>query len=111
MPYKEIEDVKLYWSVSEVAEILKVNESLIRFWDKEFDVIKPLRNKKGNRQFTQEDVNNFKSIYYLIKEKGLTLQGARKALKFRKDEFDKTTDLRETLQKVKSFLTELKEKL
>ena len=60
MPYKETDDVKLYWSVSEVAKMLKVNESLIRFWDKEFDIIKPVRNKKGNRMFTKVDIENFK---------------------------------------------------
>lgn len=109
MPYKETEDVKLYWSVSEVARILKVNESLIRFWDKEFDIIKPVRNKKGNRMFTKGDIENFKHIFHLVKVKGHTLEGARKMLKFRKEEMDSTTVLRDSLQRVRNFLTELKD--
>ncbi len=109
MPYKETEDVKLYWSVSEVARMLDVNESLVRFWDKEFDIIKPVRNKKGNRMFTKSDIENFKHIFHLVKVKGHTLEGARKMLKFRKEEMDSTTGLRDSLQRVRNFLVELKE--
>jgi DNA-binding transcriptional MerR regulator len=83
MPYKEvkIEELKLYYSIGEVAELFSVNTSLIRFWEKEFDVLKPKKNKKGNRLFTKEDVENLHRIYRLVKKEGYTLDGAKKMLK------------------------------
>jgi DNA-binding transcriptional MerR regulator len=111
MPYKEFEDVKLYYSISEVAEMFKVNASLIRFWEKEFDIIKPARNKKGNRMFTKEDVENFKVIFYLVKERGFTLDGAKSKLKGDKLQLSGQVDLHESLSKVRNFLVELKETL
>ena len=77
MPYKEKVIEKKYFSIGEVAETLGVATSLIRFWESEFDIIKPKKNRKGNRQFTKEDIKNVKLIYHLVKEKGYTLQGAR----------------------------------
>ena len=73
MPYKEVKVEKLYYTIGEVARMFKVNTSLIRFWEKEFDIIKPKKNKKGNRLFTQKDIDNFYIIYHLVKEKGMTL--------------------------------------
>jgi DNA-binding transcriptional MerR regulator len=81
VPYKETDTLKLYYTIGEVAVIFDVNASLIRFWEKEFDIIKPKKNKKGNRLFTLEDIDNFKVIYNLVKEQGLTLEGAKKYLK------------------------------
>jgi DNA-binding transcriptional MerR regulator len=81
MAYKEKEIVKKYYSISEVAKIFKVATSLIRFWETEFDVIKPRKNSKGNRQFTQEDIECIKQVFHLVKEKGYTLQGAKDMLK------------------------------
>lgn len=81
MPYKETKVEKLYYSIGEVAEMFKVNTSLIRFWEKEFSIIKPLKNKKGNRLFTPKDIDNFHLIFHLVKEKGMTLKGAQKNLK------------------------------
>lgn len=81
MPYKETDTVKLYYTIGEVSDMFEVNTSLIRFWEKEFDIIKPKKNKKGNRLFTPEDIDNFKVIYNLVKEQGLTLDGAKKYLK------------------------------
>jgi DNA-binding transcriptional MerR regulator len=72
---------KLYYSISEVSDMFEVNASTIRFWEKEFDVIKPKKNKKGNRLFTPEDIDHFKVIYNLVKEQGFTLDGAKKYLK------------------------------
>jgi DNA-binding transcriptional MerR regulator len=111
MPYKETEDkdVKLYYSISEVAELFKVNASLIRFWEKEFDIIKPARSKKGNRMFTKEDLENFKLIFHLVKEKGFTLDGAKTKLKGDKLQLLGQADLHESLTKVRNFLIELKE--
>ncbi|MDO5509409.1 MAG: MerR family transcriptional regulator [Weeksellaceae bacterium] len=72
---------KMYYSIGEVARAFDVNASLIRFWEKEFDVIQPRKNKKGNRYFSQQDIENLKLIYFLVKENGYTLEGARQALK------------------------------
>ena len=68
---------KLYYSIGEVAKAFDVNTSLIRFWEKEFPILKPKKNKKGNRFFSQEDIKNLKLIYHLVKERGYTLEGAR----------------------------------
>ena len=81
MPYKEKKVEKLYYSIGEVAEMFNVNASLIRFWEKEFDIIKPKKNKKGNRFFTMQDIDNIQLIYHLVKERGLTLNGAKKKLR------------------------------
>src|SRR5687767_15538388 len=81
MAYKEKEIEKLYYSIGEVAEIFNVAPSLIRFWESEFDIIKPKKNRKGNRQFTKEDIDNVRTIFHLVKEKGFTLQGAKEMLR------------------------------
>lgn len=81
MPYKSKPVEKLYYTIGEVAEMFSVNASLIRFWEKEFDVLKPKKSVKGNRLFTKADIENIRTIYHLVKEKGHTLQGARDALK------------------------------
>lgn len=111
MPYKEKETVKLYYSIGEVAEILAVNTSLIRFWEKEFPILKPKKNKKGNRQFTIDDLENLKMIYHLVKERGFTLQGANEKLKGGKASAKKEVEMVNSLQKVKDFLLEIKKEL
>ncbi len=93
MPYKEKEIEKLYFTIGEVAHMFNVNTSHIRFWSKEFDVIRPATNKKGNRLYTQSDINNFKKIYHLVKEKGFTLKGAKTVLKDEKQfKFDSAAE-------------------
>lgn len=72
---------KLYYSIGEVADLFGVNTSLIRFWEKEFSILKPKKNKKGNRLFTTKDIKNLELIYDLVKNKGFTLDGAKKELK------------------------------
>jgi DNA-binding transcriptional MerR regulator len=104
MPYKEKEITKLFYSIGEVARMFDVNTSLIRFWEKEFEVIQPRKNRKGNRQFTPKDVNNFKIIYALVKEQGYTLEGAKKALKDNKEDLNYQFDLMAKLQKIKTDL-------
>jgi len=81
MPYKSKQVEKLYYTIGEVAEMFGVNASLIRFWEKEFDALKPKKSGKGNRLFTKADIEKIRIIYHLVKEKGYTLQGARDALK------------------------------
>ncbi|HVA97969.1 MAG TPA: MerR family transcriptional regulator [Bacteroidia bacterium] len=111
MPYKETETVKLYYTIGEVAKMFNVNTSLIRFWEKEFDIIKPQKNKKGNRLFTQKDVDNFHVIYHLVKERGFTLSGAKaKVLGNKQDTID-TVEIVKSLTNVRQFLVELRSKL
>ena len=102
---------KVYYSIGEVAEMFNVNASLIRFWEKEFDIIKPKKNKKGNRLFTKDDVKNYQKIYYLVKERGYTLKGAKEKLKVNPEELENQQHIVAKLNKVKSFLLNLKEQL
>ena len=104
-------DSKIYYAIGEVAKMFDVNTSLIRFWEKEFDIIKPKKNKKGNRLFTKQDVENFHVIFHLVKERGYTLDGAKKKLKDNKDGTIKNAEIVKSLQKIKSFLIDLKEEL
>lgn len=113
MPYKEKKIEKKYYSIGEVASTFKVAPSLIRFWEKEFNILSPQKNRKGNRQYTITDIENFKMIYNLVKEKGYTLQGAKEFLKSNKGSTSTAnkSELVDTLSKLKSFLQELQEKL
>ena len=111
MPYREKETEKLYYSIGEVAEQFKVNASLIRFWEKEFDIIKPQKNKKGNRLFTKADLDNFYIIFHLVKERGYTLQGAKDKLKQDSTELNSSIEVVKTLNKLKGFLLGIKNKL
>ena len=111
VPYKEKEITKLYYSIGEVSAMFSVNNSLIRFWEKEFDIIKPKKNKKGNRMFTPVDVENFHLIFHLVKERGYTLQGAKDHLKGNIDKAASQHEIVKRLQKIKSFLIEIKEDL
>lgn len=111
MPYKEQKIEKLYYTIGEVAAMFSVNTSLIRFWEKEFDIIKPKRNKKGNRLFTKQDVENFYIIYHLVKERGLTLDGARKKMKENKEDTINNFEVIKSLKNIKSMLLEIKKSL
>lgn len=97
--------------MGEVAEMFDVKPSLLRFWEAEFDVIRPKRNKKGNRLFTPADVENLKLIYHLVKERGMTLDGARKALKQNRGELSRDAELLERLQNVRAILAEVRDEL
>ncbi|MFO7939671.1 MAG: MerR family transcriptional regulator [Bacteroidales bacterium] len=111
MPYKEKKVEKLYYSIGEVAEMFDVNTSLIRYWEKEFDVIKPKKNKKGNRHFTNDDIENFGLIYYLVKELGMTLKGAQKKMKDNRQETISNYEIVKSLRNIKALLLEVKEEL
>ena len=95
---------KIYYGIGEVAKMFKVNTSLIRFWEKEFDILKPKKNKKGNRMFTQRDVHYLQIIYQLVKEKGFTLQGAKEAIKQDFDQLDKNATILNALLQANDFL-------
>lgn len=103
--------MKVYYTIGEVSEMFKVNTSLVRFWEKEFDIIKPQKNKKGNRLFTQTDVDNFHLIFHLVKKQGYTLQGAKDRLKNNRSETEQNHEIIKSLVKVKGFLLNIKEEL
>ncbi len=102
---------KLYYTIGEVATHFDVNASLIRYWEKEFAIIKPKKNKKGNRLFTAKDIDNLELIYHLVKERGFTLEGAKKKLKENKDETIQHAAIVSKLKDIKGFLNELNDAL
>ncbi|WP_159021663.1 MerR family transcriptional regulator [Formosa sp. L2A11] len=102
---------KRYYGIGEVAKAFDVNASLIRFWEKEFDVLKPKKNAKGNRKFTPEDIKNLKLIYHLVKERGFTLDGAKVHLKEEKKKTLTNFDIIEKLEDIKSQLIRIKNQL
>lgn len=108
---QEKQSLKVYYSIGEVADMFHVNTSLIRFWEKEFDIIKPHKNKKGNRQFTKADIDNFHLIYYLVKEKGMTLKGAQQKLSEQKSETEANFEIIKRLQSVREGLLQIKAQL
>lgn len=111
MPYKEREIEKVFYSIGEVAVMFKVNTSLIRFWEKEFDIIKPKKNKKGNRLFTKADIDNFHIIFHLVKEKGMTLKGAQKKLKENKNSVESDLEIVSSLKNIRNMLVEIRDSL
>ncbi len=111
MPYKEKKIEKLYYSIGEVAEILEVPVSTVRFWDNEFDVLKPMKNKKGNRLFTQNDMKNLRIIHHLLKEEGMTLNGVKKRMAEKWDETDYKFEVSQSLLKIKSILLEIRDSM
>ena len=111
MPYKVREISKMYYTMGEVAILFDVNQSLIRFYEKEFDILQPKKNKKGNRYFTPEDIENLKIIFDLIREKGYTLNGAKEYLKSNMNSTKENYRVISTLENIKSFLIEVRDQL
>lgn len=104
---------KMFYTMGEISEMFDVNQSLIRHWEKQFSVLRPKRNKKGNRLFSPQDVERLKFIYHLVKERGMTLDGARKALRQHRDDegIPRDVELMERLQRIRSLLVEVREEL
>ena len=102
---------KRYYGIGEVAEAFGVNTSLIRFWEKEFDALKPKKNAKGNRKFTPEDIKNLKLIYHLVKERGFTLEGAKTHLKEEKQKTLNNFEIISKLEDIKNQLSKIKDQL
>ncbi len=101
---------KLYYSIGEVAEMLGVNTSMLRFWETEFKELRPVKNKRGTRSYTQQDIDLLRRIHYLTKECGLTLDGARQQLKSDKAP-DRNLQIVETLTELKNFLVQMKQNI
>lgn len=102
---------KLLYSMGEVTEMFDVNASLIRYWESKFDCIKPHKNKKGNRMFTPSDIENLKLIYHLVKEKGMTLEGANNTMKRRGKSVKRDVSILERLQNIRAMLVEVRDSL
>lgn len=111
MPYKDRDITKLYYTMGEVTGMFDVNASQIRFYEREFDILQPKKNKKGNRLFTPEDVENLKIIFNLVKEKGFTLQGAKDYLHNNRDQVKENQKVIDSLERLKQFLLEVKQQL
>ena len=111
MPYKEKKIEKLYYSIGEVSKMLDVPVSTVRFWENEFDILKPMKNKKGNRMFTSADVKNLMIIHRLLKEEGLTLSGVKRKLSGKWDDAEHKFEIIESLQKIKGILLDLKDNM
>jgi len=105
------ETPKLYYSIGEVSQMFNVNTSLIRFWEREFEILRPKKNAKGNRLFTQEDLENLKIIYHLVKERGFTLDGAKKKMRENKNGVDHNVKVIDSLKKIRMFMEELRDQL
>jgi DNA-binding transcriptional MerR regulator len=111
MPYKERKVEKLYYSIGEVSEMLEVPVSTLRFWENEFDILKPMKNKKGNRLFTPADIKNLRIIHHLVRDEGMTLSGAKKRMSQKWDETDYKYEINESLVKIKSILLEISDNI
>ena len=111
MPYKDKPIEKKYFSIGDVAKKFKVAASLIRYWEQEFDNIRPKKNAKGNRRFTAKDIKEVEIVYHLVKEKGYTLQGAKELIEKKRTETEDTKEVIDSLKKVRQFLVDLKEEL
>ena len=102
---------KILYKIGEVAKMFDVNISAVRFWEKEFDILKPKKNKKGNRLFTIKDINNIKVIYHLLKERGFTVEGAKKKIKDNKADTINNIEIVSHLKDIRGFLVSLRKQL
>jgi len=102
---------KLFYKISEVAKMFTMNISAVRYWEKEFDILKPKKNKKGNRLFTPKDIKNLQIIYHLVKERGFTIEGAKKKLTENKEDTIDNIKIVNHLRDIRGFLVHLREEL
>lgn len=111
MAIRNNENTKRYYTIGEVAEMFDVSKSLIRFWEAEFDFLKPHKNSKGDRRFTKQNIEQIQIIYHLVKERGFTLKGAKQELSKSKRRLQEKQKTIENLQELKSFLSDLKDQV
>jgi len=109
--FREPKSEKHYYSIGEVAAQFGLAPSTLRFWEKAFDTIKPFKNKKGDRFYTQEDIDHLSLINHLVKVRGMTLKGAKTKIKENKEDTEKTFEIVQKLEQIKSYLLEIKEEL
>jgi len=106
-----LKDPKIYYSIGEISKSLNVNSSLIRFWEKEFEIIKPKKNSRGNRIYTKNDLHNISMIYHLVKEKKYTIKGAKKRMRNNKEGVKKNYEIILNLKNIREQLVEIREEL
>jgi DNA-binding transcriptional MerR regulator len=111
MAFKELKSEKHYYSIGEVAAKFGLAPSTLRFWEKEFETIKPFKNKKGDRFYTLEDIEHLALINHLVKERGMTLKGAKTKIKENKSETENTFEIVQKLQQIRGYLLEIREEL
>jgi len=111
MPYKKPKIEKIFYSIGEVADIIGENQSLIRYWEKEFDALKPQKNKRGTRLFSKDDIERVKLIHHLVKERGLTLKGAQQKLKENREETINNFEIVQRLEDVRQQLIEIRDEM
>lgn len=111
MPYKKPVIEKVFFSIGEVAAMIDENPSLIRYWENQFDALKPQKNKKGTRLFTKEDIETIKLIHYLVKKRGLTLKGAKQKLRDNREETIHNYEIVNRLQKIRDELIAIRDEL
>ena len=111
MAYNPKKDLKLYYSIGEVARMFDVNESLLRYWEKEFPIISPKKAGGNIRQYRKEDIENIRLIYHLVKEKGMTLQGAKQRLQANKERTIQTAEVVNRLKEIREELVKLRNSL
>ena len=111
MPYREKKVEKLYYQIGEVADMFSEPVSTIRFWEKEFDILRPKKNNKGNRLFMQEDIRNLKLIHHLLRERGMTLEGAKKYLRSNHDEVDYRLEIADALRNIRAMLMDIRDEI
>lgn len=111
MTYNTSKDLKMYYSISEVAKMFNVNESLLRYWEKEFPIIAPRKAGGNVRQYRKEDIENIRLVYHLVKEKGMTLQGAKQRLKANKEKTIQTAQIVDRLKQIREELVNLRNSL
>ena len=111
MPYREKKVEKPYYQIGEVSDMFSEPVSKIRFWEKEFDILKPKKKNKGNLLFMQEDIKNLRLIHHLLRERGMTLDGAKKYLKNNRDETDYRLEIADTLRNIRAMLVEIRDEI
>ena len=111
MAYNPNKDLKMYYSISEVARMFDVNESLLRYWEKEFPIISPKKAGGNIRQYRKEDIENIRLVYHLVKEKGMTLQGAKQRLKVNKEKTVQATEVVNRLKVIREELVKIRKSL
>lgn len=111
MPYKKPKIEKIYYSIGEVADMFGLNVSHIRYWENQFEMLKPAKNKKGNRLFSKDDIETIRLIYHLVKERGMTIKGARKKLKENRADTLNNFEVVKRLQDIRQELVSLKQAL
>jgi len=111
LPYKEPNIEKVFYSIGEVAEMFSLPASTLRYWEQEFSILKPKRNKKGTRYFTKKDIDNLHLIYQLVKERGMTLKGAKLKIKENKDDLDQNVQVVKKLQDIRELLIRIRDEI